>query len=235
MSLSPCKQTKFARDNADVLSTVTAWMLMGMLGVGVAYWGVRRDWGPEAGAVQIFPELVLALAPVPMPAMAAPPPEPVVEPPPEVIPEPEPLPEPAPVVEPELEPVFEPEALLPPDIEPAPTVAVQAAVEEEGDSGPADAIRAEWLTQLRRRIEESKFYPGVARYAKETGTVLLRVDIDASANIGPVEILANNGSALLAEGALAILQRAAKKPLGTNTLPLGFRVDVPITYRLSPR
>ena len=34
---------------------------------------------------------------------------------------------------------------------------------------------------------------------------------------------------------LADLRRAAERPLGTNALPAGFRVEVPITYRLERR
>ena len=120
-------------------------------------------------------------------------------------------------------------------MEPAPSAAAQPAVEQAGDSGEADAIRAEWLSELQHRIEQSKFYPGVARFSRETGTVLLRVDIGPAAEIGEARILENSGSALLAKGAREILRRAAKTPLGTNALPNGFQVDVPITYRIERR
>ena len=234
MSSSPRNPTEPARDVADGLSAAAAWALILALGAGIAEFGGRRDWSPAPGEIRIFPDMTVTLAPAPMPAIEeAPPPEPVAEPPPEIIPEPEPEPEALP--EPEPEPVPEPAVIPPPDIEPAPAAATQPDLEQEGDSGEADAIRAEWLAQLRRRIEKSKFYPGAARYSRETGTVLLRVDIGPAAEIGAARILENSGSALLAKGAREILRRAAETPLGTNTLPNGFQVDVPITYRLERR
>ena len=230
MSSSPRKPTRPARDSADGLSAIAAWALVLALGSATAYFGGRRDWGLDAGAAKIFPELSVTLVPAPMPAVDE-------APPPETIPEPEPVPEPlpAPVVEPAPHPVSEPEAVPPPDIDPAPAAAVQPTIEKEGESGETQAIRAEWLAQLRRRIEESKFYPGAARYSRETGTVLLRVEISSAGKIGQTRILENTGSALLAEGARGILRRAGEKPLGTNLLPAGFQVDVPITYRIDRR
>ena len=230
MSSSPRNPTKPARDVADGFSAAVAWVLLLALGAGIAEFGGRRDWSPEPGEIRIFPEMVLTLAPAPMPAIEA-------APPPELIPEPEPEPEPLPepVAEPEPELVPEPVVVPPPDVEPAPALAAETTVEETGAGGEEDAIRAEWLSQLRRRIEESKFYPGTARYSRETGTVLLRVEIGPAAEIGEVRILENSGSALLAKGAREILRRAAEKPLGTNTLSEGFQVDVPITYRIERR
>ena len=238
MSSSPRNPTEPARDVADGLSAVAAWALVLALGAGIAEFGGRCDWSPAPGEIRIFPEMTVTLAPAPMPAVVeAPPPEPAPAPPPEIVPEPEPAPEPVPepMAEPEPEPMPEPETVPPPDMEPAPAAAAQPAVEQAGDSGEADAIRAEWLSELRRRIEQSKFYPGAARYSRETGTVLLRVDIGPAAEIGEARILENSGSALLAKGAREILRRAAETPLGTNALPNGFQVDVPITYRIDRR
>ncbi len=235
MSSSAPHPTRPARDSADRWSAIAAGALVLALGAGAAYFGRHLDAWPDSGAAQIFPEMRMELAPVPMPVVEEPPPAPAEKPPPEVIPEPAPEPEPEPLPEPVVEPEPEPEAVPPPEIESAPAIAAQPEVEEEGDSGREDAIRAEWLAQLRRRIEESKFYPGAARYSRETGTVLLRVEIRSTGEIGKVRILENTGSALLAEGARGILRRAAEKPLGTNTLPGGFEVDVPITYRIDRR
>ena len=235
MSSSPRNPTRPARDFADGLSAVAAWAVVLALGGATAYFGGRcgREW--DAGAVKLFPEMAVTLVLAPMPAIEVPPPEPVVEPVPEAVPEPAPMLEPEPLPEPVAEPEPAPEALPPPDVEPAPAAAAQPVVEREGNSGEAEAIRAEWLAQLRRRIEQSKFYPGAARYSRETGTVLVRVEISSAGEIGAIRILENTGSAQLAEGARGILRRAAEKPLGTNSLPEGFQVDVPITYRIERR
>ncbi len=239
MSSSAPNPTRPARDAADGWSAFAAWMLVLALGGAAAYFVGRRDGLLDPGEPAIFPEMTLAVAPVPMPAVEPPPPEPVAEPPPEVVPEPEPIVEPEPLPEPmpEPEPVAEPEpeSVPVPEIEPAPAVAAQPVAEQQGNAGEEEAVRAEWLAQLRRRIEQSKYYPGAARYSRETGTVLVRVEISSAGEIGAVRILENTGSALLAEGARGILRRAAEKPLGTNALPAGFAVDVPITYRLERR
>ena len=226
------------RDIADRGATVAAWIWTLALGVGLAWGGARCAQEPPPGAVKIFPEMQVRIAPAPMPAMPAPPPEPEPEPVviPEPVPEPEPLPEPPPEPDPAPEPPPQeppPEPPLP--VEAAPAEAVQVEEEPEGDAGAGEALQAEWLGELRRRIEQSKYYPGAARHTRETGTVLLRVEIGPTAEIGAVQVLENTGSALLAEGARSILRRAAATPLGTNVLARGFQVDVPITYRLERR
>ena len=235
MSSSPPSPIDRRRDAADGGATVAAWVLLAALGWGAAGWCARRDRAPAPGAVQIYPEMSLTLVAPPMPAVPEPPP-------PEAVPEPEPEPEPEPVLEPEPlpPPLPEPEPVPEPTVEPPPAAApappAQAAVAEpDGAAGREDTVRAEWLTELRRRIEQSKFYPGMARYARETGTVRLLVEIGPAADLGAVEIVDNTGSALLAQGAREILRRAAERPLGTNALPAGFRVEVPITYRLERR
>ena len=235
MSSSPPSPIDRRRDAADGGATVAAWVLLAALGWGAAGWCARRDRAPAPGAVQIYPEMSLTLVTPPMPAVPEPPP-------PEAVPEPEPEPEPEPVLEPEPlpPPLPEPEPVPEPTVEPPPAAApappAQAAVAEpDGAAGREDTVRAEWLTELRRRIEQSKFYPGMARYARETGTVRLLVEIGPAADLGAVEIVDNTGSALLAQGAREILRRAAERPLGTNALPAGFRVEVPITYRLERR
>ena len=243
MSSSPRNPIERKRDVADGGATLAAWALLAALGWGVAGFCARRSPEPAPGEVRIYPEMTLTMVAPPMPAVPPPPeilPEPEPEPEPEPIVEPEPTPEPLPEPPPEPKPVPEPDpepalqAEPPPEAAPAP--AAQAAVAEpEGAAGRADAVRAEWLTELRLRIERSKFYPGMARYSRETGTVRLLVEIGPNADIGAVRIADNTGSALLAQGALEILRRAAERPLGTNALPAGFRVEVPITYRLERR
>ena len=224
------------RDIADRGATVAAWIWTLALGGGLAWGGGRCAPEPPPGAVRIFPEMQVQIAPAPMPDVPAPEPEPEPVVIPEPAPEPEPVPEPPPEPEPELpppEPPPEPEPPLPDEA--APAEAAQAEEEPEGDAGAGEVLQAEWLGELRRRIEQSKYYPGAARHTRETGTVLLRVEIGPTAEIGAVQVLENTGSALLAEGARSILRRAGATPLGTNALARGFHVDVPITYRLERR
>jgi hypothetical protein len=171
MSSSPPSPIDRRRDAADAWATVAAGVLLAALGWGAAGWCARRDRAPAPGAVQIYPEMSLTLVAPPMPAVPEPPP-------PEAVPEPEPEPEPEPVLEPEPcrrrwepepepEPIPEPEPVPEPTVEPPPDAApappAQAAVAEpDGAAGREDTVRAEWLPELRRRIEQSMFYPGMA-------------------------------------------------------------------------
>ena len=200
------------KDVADRVGSAAGWLALAVAVGWLAACLHGRLLAPPPGEVVLEQETHLQIALAPMPVMESPPPEPVVEP--------EPLPEPE---------------VAPPPVEAALTPAVQPAVEKQGAAGREEAIQAEWLGELSNRIEQSKFYPGAARYSRETGTVLLLVEVEPTATIGSVRILENSGSALLAEAALAILKRAAAKPLGTNTLPSSFQVEVPITYQVGRR
>ena len=237
MFSSPRNRIEAARDIAEWGAAVMGGGLCLVIMGGLAWHGAFCTRDNAVGEMEIYPDLNLTMAPAPMPALEAPPPEPVREPgvEPELEPIAAPVPEPEAerMTEPEPEPVMEPER---PQVEaPAPSEAVQPeAEEEEGDSGQEDAIRTEWMTELRRRIEKSKYYPGMARYARETGTVRLRVEIGPAGEIGVVRVLDNSGSARLEQGALEILQRAGETPLGSQLLGTGFCVDVPVTYRLDP-
>ncbi len=209
MSLSPHSRnnTDFADRASSAIGAIT---LLAMLAVFVN----TSSFGPRIGEARVFPETTLQIALMP----AAPAPDLEPEPEPDQIPELAPTP-----VEP------------PPEPEEDPVPEVQSVVEREGEAGIEDAIRVEWMARLRRRIEENKFYPGAARYARESGTVMLSIEIGTDARIGRVEVVENSGSALLAEGAQAILRRVAAAPLDTNRLSSPIRVEVPITYRMRPR
>ncbi|HOW97890.1 MAG TPA: TonB family protein [Kiritimatiellia bacterium] len=214
-------------DPADRACTVIglAVLLAGILPLLAWEWT-----GPRSGEVELFPETALRLALAPVPAVAAPPPEPpALEPPP-------PASEPEPAAPPESAPAPGPAPeSAPPEIPPAPSEAEQPPVETPGDAGREEAIQEQWFGELRRRIEENKFYPGGARFSKETGTVTLRVRISAGAEIIGSEVVSNTGSGRLAEGAQAILRRAAASPLGTNRLAAEIQAQVPITYRMTGR
>lgn len=209
--------------------------LLGLCGLLMTGW-VRLLSAPQ-GEVILMPETQIRMELVPMPEVRVAEPEP--EPEPEVEPEPEPLPEPepeSPVVEmpPEPEPEPEPEPVpeAAEEVEAMPTEAVSPVVEQEGASEQENAIRVQWLGELRRRIERSKFYPGAARYSRESGRVVLLVEITPDARIGAVRVEENSGSILLEEGALRMMERAGSEPLGADALPSGFQVLVPISYQM---
>lgn len=228
MCSSPQNPNRRPADAADRIGTAAGLGTLVGAALALAVFGGRIAWAPDPGEMRIHPETTLQFALAPVREIAPPPepePEPVVETPPG--------PESELEIAPESEP--EPEPVSPPGMEAAPSEAAQPVAELAGDSGEEEAIRAEWLGELRRRIEQNKFYPAAARCFRETGTVRVRVRIGPAAEIGEAWILENTGSTLLAEGARRILRRAANMPLGTNTLSEGFQVDVPITYRIGQR
>lgn len=230
MCSSPRNPNRRPADVGDRVGTAAGGLVLLAAALAAALLGERLAWAPDPGELRIYPETVLQVSLAPVPEVAE-------SPEPEIVPEPEPKPEPLPEPERELAPAPEPEPEPPPPVveERVSTEAAQPVAETEGEAGEEDALRAEWLGELRRRIERSKYYPGGARYSREMGTVLLRVEIGADGRIGLAEILENTGTPLLAEGARGILRRAAAEPLGTNALRAGFRVDVPITYRIDRR
>lgn len=229
MSSSPPPTTKPVRDFRDIASVLATWLLLALMGWGaVQLIFVRNNDESEAPSEpKMFPEIQLTLL--------APP-----EPEPEPLPEPELVMESPPEIPPELEIIPPPEPLheIPPEVPPAPPPEI---AEPEPEPEPAatserdDAIRAEWLTQLRQRIEASKFYPGMARYSREMGTVRLLIEIGPTGEIGTIQILENTGTPKLAQGALEIMRRAAETPLGTHTLPAAIQVEIPIRYRIERR
>ena len=236
MCLSPRQANRRSPDAGDWLGTLAGLAALAASVLAVAY-GPGRERAPDPGAVMLRPEMVLRLAPAPMPEIAAAV-EPEPEPEPEIEPEPEPEPEPEIEVAPEPEPEVElppPEVPVETEEEAAPSEAVQAMPDTEGAAGEEAAIRDAWLEELRRRIEQSKYYPGSARYARRSGTVRLRVQIGADGRIGGAEVMENSGPEALAEGARGILRRAAERPLGDGQVREGFAVEVPISYRLESR
>lgn len=207
MSSSPPNPSKL--DLADRGSSVAGMAVLAALLALVA----RSDsFGPRPGGIHVERETTIRLALAP-PRALQPEPAPQAR-------EESPIPEPPPPA-PKEEP---PAAEIPPVEEPLPVT--------EGEAGTHDAERVEWIAQLRRRIEENKFYPGAARYTREAGTVTMSVRIGHDARIERVEVIRNTGSALLAEGARTILRRAAATPLSTNSLPEAIEVEIPITYRV---
>lgn len=220
MCLSPRQANRRSPDAGDWLGTLAGLAALAASVLAAAY-GPGRERAPDPGAVMLRPEMVLRLAPAPMPEIAA-----------AVEPEPEPAPEIEPEPEVELPP---PEVPVEPEEEAVPSEAVQAMPDTEGAAGEEAAIRDAWLEELRRRIEQSKYYPGSARYARRSGTVRLRVQIGADGRIGGAEVMENSGPEALAEGARGILRRAAERPLGDGQVREGFAVEVPISYRMESR
>ena len=239
MSRSPPSPRRDAR-RRDVAERASTFIGLAALLLPAAWLLPRAaGWAPEpARSPESAPVVRLSLAqPAPPPA----PPRP--EPPPEPTPEPPPEPEPEAPREPDPAPPPEPETMAPsPPEEESVAPIVEPAAPEAGEPEPgeveglvSDEARARLLAALRRRLEESKFYPGAARYAHATGTVFVRIDVDDRARIAGYEIEDTEVSPLLAEGARALLRRAAERPLEAEGMPGGLTVRAPITYRLPGR
>lgn len=235
MFLLPRNQTRRAIDTGHWIGTAAGVGLLLAIGWALPY-ADRLE--PAPGAVPLPKVVRLQLALVPMPEQVAVP-EPEPEPAPTVPPQPEPELEPEIVPEPDVVLVIEPQrekaVVTPVEPDALPTEAAALVLEEEGAAGAEEARQNEWLGELRRRIEQRKYYPGAARYSRQSGTVRLRVEIGPDARIGRVEVVENTGTAMLAEGARKILRRVAEQPLGRGEIKQGFVVEVPIAYRFDQR
>lgn len=124
--------------------------------------------------------------------------------------------EPQPSRPPEPEPLAMPE---PP--EPVPQTVV--ADEKRG-------ARAELLPSYLRNPPPT--YPTLARARGYEGTVLLDVEVLASGRCGEVLVLASSGHDVLDEAAVRAVRGWVFKPATRWHQPIGFRVEIPITFQL---
>ncbi|MBO9664260.1 energy transducer TonB [Dokdonella sp.] len=178
---------------------------------------------PLERSLQRAIEVTFLEAPPPPPKFPPPPePEPLRKPPPRATPAPLPPKPPAPVAVTEApSPVTIPAAIVPT----APT-AVDIAPATEPSAPAGETRRLAYDGDLRLR------YPAVSVRAREQGTVVLRVLVDADGRVERVEIERSSGYAKLdAAGRDAVL-RGRFKPVLIDGKPTPAWGLVPIEFRL---
>ena len=177
--------------------------------------------------------------------------EPVVEE--EVIEEPEPEPEPEPVIE--EKPIPVPEKIIPEPIEPKiipkpvikkvekkPVVKKKKKVKKKvrkkappkmtkgikraGSAHNNAAKKNQFLTQVRRKINQHKSYPKIAKRRGMQGSVKVRFTILANGNVGHISV---HGPKVFHNSARNAVKRAF--PISTRNVPLSLPASVNLLLR----
>jgi protein TonB len=90
-----------------------------------------------------------------------------------------------------------------------------------------------WLGDMvRRRIEELKQYPRIARENHWEGRVVVQAVIKADGTVGDLSVAESSGHALLDEEALMVMRKASPLTLKHQLERSQITILVPISYRL---
>ncbi|HWG95486.1 MAG TPA: energy transducer TonB [Nitrospira sp.] len=90
-----------------------------------------------------------------------------------------------------------------------------------------------WLGDMvRKRIEELKHYPRIARENHWEGRVVVQAVIKADGTVGELSVAESSGHALLDEEALAVMRKASPLTLKHQLEKSQITILVPISYRL---
>lgn len=99
----------------------------------------------------------------------------------------------------------------------------------EGKSGMgsgAGASSPSSLNLIRKKIEQAKRYPALAKARKLEGTVRLEFEIGENGQVRGVTLLQSSGSALLDEEALATVRRAAPLPSYPHAIQMSLKFEL---------
>jgi protein TonB len=119
------------------------------------------------------------------------------------------------------QPLPAPEPVAQEPLPPAP----QAAVSEERKGAEIDLLPG----YLRN---PPPVYPRLAREQGQEGTVLLEVEVLPSGRCGVVSVLKSSNHPALDEAAVVAVRRWVFRPAKRWRQPVGFWVEIPITFRL---
>lgn len=95
-------------------------------------------------------------------------------------------------------------------------------------TGAAVLPRIDPLAEIRRRIENHKSYPGLARRKGWEGDVVVELQLDGGGEVRDVRVVEKSGHGVLDRATLATIRKAGPYP------PMPGRVRVPVSYRLAP-
>ncbi len=115
----------------------------------------------------------------------------------------------------------------------------QAAVSgafQEGSAnlqGEASPYR-DYLLRVQRKIEQLWHYPPEAVEAQEEGNAVIRFTVEANGGLASSQVLTTSGSAVLDEGALAVVKAAAPyAPLPAEYNLARLHITATFSYRLA--
>jgi protein TonB len=118
--------------------------------------------------------------------------------------------------------------------EPAPLPPADAATRPLPEAPAAAPNRLpELLTAVRQQVENHKDYPAFARHARQQGTAIVRVAIDAAGQLQEAVIVSSSGHARLDKAALAAVRNAGRFRPPDEFGLTAVTVEIPITYKLN--
>jgi periplasmic protein TonB len=113
--------------------------------------------------------------------------------------------------------------------------AASSSVPREGTAalqGEASPYR-DYLLQVRRKIEQRWSYPPQALADQEEGNAVIRFTIDANGDLSGYRIMTTSGSAVLDQGALAVVKAAAPyAPLPAEYNLSRLHITATFSYRM---
>ena len=206
------------------------------------------DFEPAEVTVQLVPAQSLAV-PTEVPTqepVQEPQPQPEPLPEPEPVPEPEPIPDPTPelVPEPPPEPTAEPEQEPPPEPAPEPEPEPQPLSQQQPteplpetppEVAPADALSVPTQGEtepVEGMDNPTPPYPPEAYFDQLSGTVLLRVRVNADGGVGDVQVKQSSGHSILDESALTAVREWTFRPARDKGVEVAQWVEIPITFEL---
>lgn len=102
-----------------------------------------------------------------------------------------------------------------------------------GNGAGVDSVVARYLRSVRKRLEEVKRYPRLARRRGTEGTTTIAIDINRDGRPSKVAISSSSGSELLDIEAEEMVERAAPfDPLPTEVEESSLRIVVPVSFNL---
>ena len=102
-----------------------------------------------------------------------------------------------------------------------------------GSNAPANEV-SRYLGQMIQIINRQKFYPRLSLLNEETGTVQMKVTLNASGHVEQAEIKSTSGFERLDAAALKTLQSISTFPALPAELGQSITITVPIRYEVNP-
>jgi protein TonB len=119
--------------------------------------------------------------------------------------------------------------------EPAPASAAPAAAVAGGGNGlnaeKQASLIGDWAGKIRARVERRKAYPRAAVAGGLSGTVTLRLRVDADGRMIAVAVAKSSGHALLDAAALEAVRRAGAMPKAPKGITGEQAFNLPLTFR----
>jgi protein TonB len=196
----------------------------------VGAWALMQVDAVRSAVAQAVPVLMVDMIAPPEPAKPPPPPPPA--PPQRVAPTPAPViaaaPSPTPAPAAFVAPPPEPTPPAPVNVAPAPPAPPAVAPAPPAPAGPRQiapsAVRYVKLPELN--------FPALAKRARESGTVVLRITVDTEGRLKAATVQRSSGFASIDQAALSDIRSARFAPYMEDGKPVEWQTLAPLAYEL---